>query len=225
MNKSSRIVTPGPGNTLRGGNDEILTPPLDWAFYPAGDAGITRKITAEGIFWRVQVRKGKRTISKGVWAPLEIIERAKTEAEAVRSTDAYKKKLESSRKSREKKQAEYETEFLEAVKNFLSFDPCYNEIQQKLAQAVTLHAVPVGSGTVARTEMIPIEERAARAVIAWMRHQTTVYDTMHIPRVKGMRRETRRLLAKRSGEILESYRRGENIPDHCPLKKALREMR
>jgi hypothetical protein len=37
-------------------------------------------------------------------------------------------------------------------------------------------------------------------VIAWMRHQTTGYDGMVIPRVKGKRREVRRLLARRSQE-------------------------
>jgi len=46
----------------------------------------------------------------------------------------------------------------------------------RLARAVADHATPVGSGTVARTKRIPVEERAEAAVIAWMRHQTTGYD-------------------------------------------------
>jgi hypothetical protein len=50
---------------------------------------------------------------------------------------------------------------------------------------VTDHATPVGSGTVARTKRIPVEQRAEAAVIAWMRHQTTGYDGMVIPRIKG----------------------------------------
>jgi len=79
----------------------------------------------------------------------------------------------------------------------------------------------VGSGTVARTAMIPIEERAAKAVIAWMRHKTTAYDSMVIPRLKGKRREIRRMLAERSAEILDSYRKGKAVPENCPLKKAL----
>ena len=36
----------------------------------------------------------------------------------------------------------------------------------------------LGSGTVARTERIPIHEWAEAAVIAWMRHQTTGYEQM-----------------------------------------------
>ena len=114
----------------------------------------------------------------------------------------------------------YEADFLEAVKSFLSFNQCYKELEHILAMAVTDHAVPVGSGTVARTAMIPVEERAAKAVIAWMRHKTTAYDSMVIPSIKGKRRETRRILAKRSEEILDSYRKGETVPENCPLKKA-----
>ncbi len=221
MNNCIRIVTPGKGDILIAENGDILKPPADWGFLPAGDAGITRKITSAGIYWRVQIKMGRRIISKGVWAPIDIIENAKIETEAVRSTLSYKKKIESSRNTRIKKQAVYEIDFLESVKKYLSFNILYKELEQKLAEAVTLHAVPVGSGTVARTATIPIEERAEKAVIAWMRHQTTAYDTMVIPRIKGKRRETRRLLAKHSNEILESYRKGEEVPDNCPLQKAL----
>jgi hypothetical protein len=74
---------------------------------------------------------------------------------------------------------------------------------------------------VARTKRIPVEKRAEAAVIAWMRHQTTGYDGMVIPRVKGKRREVRRMLARRSQELLARYRRGETVPEACPLQKAL----
>jgi len=104
---------------------------------------------------------------------------------------------------------------------FLAFNPCHQELAQRLAQAVTQHATPVGSGTVARTKRIPVEQRAEAAVIAWMRHQTTAYDRMPIPRVKGQRREVRRMLAKRSQELLARYRRGEQAAPNCPLLNAL----
>ncbi len=73
----------------------------------------------------------------------------------------------------------------------------------------------------ARTKRIPVEQRAEAAVIAWMRHQTTGYDGMAIPRVKGKRREVRRMLARRSQDLLARYRRGEPVPEGCPLRKAL----
>jgi hypothetical protein len=74
---------------------------------------------------------------------------------------------------------------------------------------------------VARTKRIPVERRAEAAVIAWMRHRTTGYESMMIPRVKGQRREVRRMLARRSHELLDRYRRGEAAPEGCPLRKAL----
>jgi hypothetical protein len=44
---------------------------------------------------------------------------------------------------------------------------------------------------------------------------------MKIPRVKGQRREVRRMLAQRSRELLEAYRRGGVVGDSCPLALAL----
>lgn len=73
----------------------------------------------------------------------------------------------------------------------------------------------------ARTKRIPVEQRAEAAVIAWMRHQTTAYESMAIPRVKGKRREVRRMFAQRSKELLARFRRGEAVGEDCPLKKAL----
>ncbi len=221
MKDMKKIVTPGKGIILIGENGEKLVPPRGWKFQPAGDAGVTRKITAGGIYWRVQVKKGRRTISKGVWAPAATVDGAVEAVNAARSTDTYRKRIESDRKRREKKQSAYEVEFLTAVRNFLDFAPAHREVEGRLAEAVTAHAIPVGSGTVARTAMIPIEERAQRAVIAWMRHRTTAYDTMSIPRVKGKRREVRRILAKRSAELLEAYRKGGAVPGDCVLASAL----
>jgi hypothetical protein len=108
---------------------------------------------------------------------------------------------------------------------FLAFHPAHADLAKRLARAVTDHATPVGSGTVARTKRIPVEQRAEAAVIAWMRHQTTGYDSLVIPRVKGQRREVRRMLAQRSKELLERYRRGQTNSEDCPLAKALTDRR
>src|SRR5262249_53239533 len=104
---------------------------------------------------------------------------------------------------------------------FLAFHHSHTDLARRLARAVADHATPVGSGTVARTKRIPIEQRAEAAVIAWMQHQTTGYDGMVIPRVKGKRREVRRMLARRSQELLDRYRREGAVPEGCPLQKAL----
>lgn len=183
---------------------------------------MTRKVTAQGAFWRVQIQKGRRLISKGIWAPVPVIAQAQNEVETVRSTAGYQKRVESERQRRGKKQDEYEKEFCAAVRCFLAFASPYSEMEEKMAAAITAHAIPVGSGTVARTAMIPVEKRAVLAVIAWMRHKTTAYDAMKIPREKGRRREVRKILANRSVELLEAYRKGEETSLLCPLKTALR---
>jgi hypothetical protein len=107
------------------------------------------------------------------------------------------------------------------VVSFLAFDARHADVAARLARAVADHATPVGSGTVGRTKRIPVQRRAEAAVMAWMRHQTTAYESMTIPRVKGKRREVRRMLAQRSRELLARYRRGEAVDDECPLKRAL----
>ncbi len=221
MENNIRIVNPGKNGTLRGERGEIVIPPASWAFLPAGDAGITRKVTSKGEYWRVEVKMGRRTISQGIWAPGATILEAQEAVSAVRLTEAYKKKRVSDTNRREKQQELYDAEFCKTVEAYLNFHPIYEEIGKKLARAVTVHAIPVGSGTVARTKTIPIEERAAHAVIAWMRHQTTAYDNVKIARIKGERRAVRRAFAEQSVALLANYRQGRGIVPDCPLQKAL----
>ena len=223
MPNETRIVSPGPKPfTVRTAEGKVLPVPKGWKLLPPGDAGVTRRVKARGPSWAVKEKKGRRTFSKGVWAPGERIAEVKAEFEAERNTEAYKKKRAAAAKSREKKQAEYVEDFHASILAFLDFDERYSPLAIRLADAVSKHATPVGSGTVARTKRIPIERRAASAVIAWMRHQTTAYDHMKIPRVKGKRREVRRMLAKESHEILRKYRSGAKVDlDQCPLAIAV----
>lgn len=216
------IFAPGPTfDTVLSPDGTRRTIPNGWALLPPGDATLTRRVKGAGDHWVVQEKKGRKVFSKGVWAPAETIAQIRAELEAERSTDSYAKRQEASVKRREKVQTEYVDDFFAAVVEYLHFHPCHSELASNLAKAVTDHATPVGSGTVARTKRIPIERRAESAVIAWMRHQTTSYDDMKIPRVKGKRREVRRLLAQRSKELLEQYRRGSEVSELCPLRAAI----
>ncbi|MHC2070956.1 DUF2293 domain-containing protein [Bremerella sp. T1] len=221
---SETIYSPGPRErTVRDPSGNVRAVPSGWTLLPPGDAGLTRRVKAAGEYWVVKEKKGRRMFSRGVWAPQETISRLQTELTAERSTDAYAKKQKAAAVRREKQQEEYVEDFFGAVVAFLDFHPEYDHLAKQFAQAVTTHATPVGSGTVARTKRIPIERRAESAVIAWMRHQTTAYDTMKIPRVKGKRREVRRMLAQRSKELLQQYRRGHEISSSCPLRMALKK--
>lgn len=219
---SDNTFTPGPTpNTVKSADGKVLTVPNGWVLLPPGDAALTRRVKAAGDHWVVQEKKGRKLFSRGVWAPAATIERIQAELEAERSTESFAKRKEADAKRREKAQEVYVEDFTGAVVSFLAFHPNHADLAQRLAKAVADHATPVGSGTVARTKRIPVEQRAEAAVIAWMRHQTTAYDSMKVPRVKGKRREVRRMLAQRSKELLARYRRGELNGEECPLRQAI----
>jgi len=228
MNSSAKSQTanqtfaPGPTpNSVRAPDGRILTAPENWALLPPGDAALTRRVKGAGEHWVVAEKKGRKVFSKGVWAAAATIERIRADLEAERSTESHANRKAAEARRREKVQAEYVEDFHGAIVAFLAFHADHADLAERLARAVTEHATPVGSGTVARTKRISIEQRAEAAVIAWMRHQTTGYDDMNIPRAKGQRREVRRMLARRSHELLERYRNGTAIGNDCPLKRGL----
>lgn len=222
MPNETRVVLTGPSPRTVIANGRTLAVPPDWALLPPGDAGLTRRVKAAGPTWTVEEKVGRRTFSRGVWAPAARIEAARAALDAERADPAYARRLDAARALRGRKQEAYVEDFRGAVLAYLAFEARHEALAERLADAVTRHATPVGSGTVARTERIPIEERAEAAVIAWMRHQTTAYDGMVIPRVKGERRRVRRMLAERSKSLLEAYRRGAgSAPEACPLRSAL----
>jgi hypothetical protein len=193
-------------------------PPPDWACLPPGDAGLTRRVKQAGPSWSVIEKRGRKAFSKGLWAPSEHIEAAKRALAAERSTPQYEKRQASAAARRERHQAAYVVSFEAEILGFLRFAPRYETLARAIARRVTEHATPVGSGTVARTERIPIERRAESAVIAWMRHQTTAYDSMKIARVKGERRAVRRELATLSRAVLDLHRRDAlHAAAACPL--------
>lgn len=208
-------------NTVRTADGKVLTVPDGWVLLPPGDAALTRRLKAAGDHWVVQDKKGRKVFSRGVWAPTTTIDRIRAELEIERSTEGYAKRKEADAKRRDKVQEVYVEDFTGAVVTFLAFHPSHADLAHRLARVVADHTTPVGSGTVARTKRISVEQRAEAAIIAWMRHQTTGYDSMKIARVKGKRREVRRMLAQRSKELLARYRRGESISESCPLMMAL----
>ncbi|MBE6357671.1 MAG: DUF2293 domain-containing protein [Lentisphaerae bacterium] len=202
-------------------NGKSVTVPESWVFVPSGDPGLTRRLKSTAECWSVVHKRKNRIESLGIWCDGTVVEKVKADLTEERNNPAYLRKLELARQARIAKQDAYVVEFRQAVVDFLNFAPCYEELAWDLADAVTDQAVPVGSGTVARTERIPLASRAEAAVIAWMRHQTTGYDHMSIARIKGERRAVRRELAGISREILEVYRAGKPAPENCPLKAAL----
>ena len=196
--------------------------PAGWEVLTPGDAALSRRVKQEGPSWTVIEIKRRKRFSHGVLAPAERIAMLKADREAEKDDPKYQKKLVAGRARRAKAEQVYAEEFEQVIFQFLDFHEDHINLANTLAKTVTEHAIPVGSGTVARTQRIPIERRAEAAVVAWMRHQTTAYDHMTIPREKGARREVRRMLAERSRKLLGRYQvRNGEVSQACPLTSAL----
>ena len=226
LRMSPHIFSPSVApNTVVNAKGEVLAVPLGWELLPPGNALLTRRVKAAGEHWVVQERRGRKIFSRGVWAAAATIAKLRAEVDIERGTESYQKRKLSDAKRRDKVQAAYVEDFEGSVLAFLAFHADHAGAAKQLAQAITVHATPVGSRTVARTTRIPIEQRAEAAVIAWMRHQPTGYDSMKIARVKGERREVRRMLAQRSKQLLNNYRLGTAIKEDCPLRAALAGMK
>jgi hypothetical protein len=218
MDETLTLVPTKHARQFRTPEGKILEAPSDWDCLPPGDAGLTRRLKSLGPSWTISEKRGRKVFSRGVWAPALNIATAKAQVEAERADPSYTKRLVAAAKRRDKQQEEYVDEFADAVLAFLNFEPTHAELAKKIATAVAAHATPVGSGTVARTKRISVDERAEAAVIAWMRHQTTAYDQLKIARVKGERRRVRRELAEISRKWLDLHRgRGEHSVQNCPL--------
>lgn len=200
----------------------LLPVPDGWELLPPGDAALSRRIKADGPSWTVIELKGRKRFSRGIWAPADRIAALRAELAVERENPSYQRKLDSARTRRAADEKVYAEDFRGAVFAFLAFHPDYRDHAEAMATRIAAHATPVGSGTVARTKRIPIEQRAEAATIAWMRHQTTGYDHMTIPRERGRRREVRRQLTARSKQLLSLYRAGHAIDfPRCPLHTAL----
>jgi hypothetical protein len=222
MPTENRTVRPGrKTNVVITEAGEELVPPPEWELLPPGDGALTKLVKAKGPSWLVQVKVGRRLMSRGIWASRANILAAVEEVKAKRTAPGYARQRDRQQVAKEKKHQAYVRAFFEEVLKFLDFHPRFAGLADNLAAKVTALATPVGSGTVARTERIPLPDRARAAVIAWLRHQVTSYDRMTIARVKGRRREVRRELAGQSMQLLIPYRQGRDLPATCPLHRAL----
>lgn len=223
----TREVRPGSISRHVLTDDGALLPvPAEWSLLAPGDAALSRRIKQDGPSWTIIEIKGRKRFSRGIWAPASRLAALRSELERERADPSYQRTLAAGRRRRAAVQEIYAEDFRAAVCQFLDFHTRYQAEAEALADLIAAHAVPVGSGTVARTQRIPIEQRAGAATVAWLRHQTTAYDDMTIPRIKGRRREVRQMLAQRSKQLLAQYRQGQSVDVlRCPLQKALRSAR
>lgn len=145
-------------------------------FLPSGDAFVTRRVKASRAFWVAWRPRGRNRPHRrrlGLWAPKEAIETASTEAAATQEQRA--KQREERAKAREKQEVVYRDELEEAIRRFLAFAPEHTALADQIARDAATRAAVVGSGRVGRTRTLSLEERAALAAKAFIRHRYTGY--------------------------------------------------
>src|SRR5688500_9200954 len=86
---------------FRTDDGRLVCPPDGWDCLPPGDAGLTRRVKSLGPTWAVVERRGRKTFSRGVWAPAENIALARRQIESERSDPSYARKLEAGARRRE----------------------------------------------------------------------------------------------------------------------------
>src|SRR5690348_13446878 len=93
MPQECLIVSPGPdARSVRTASGEVRRVPDGWELLPPGDAGLTRRVKAGGPTWTVQERKGRKVLSRGLWAPADVIQAAREALAAERATPTYARK-------------------------------------------------------------------------------------------------------------------------------------
>lgn len=151
--------------------------PEGWELLPSGDAFLTRRVKATGVYWvawkpRSGSRRHRRLI--GVWAPSATIAAARVEAEetAEKRQRARKHGAEARARAAQRDRAALEGAILE----FLQFAEEHQEVARRIAEGAAARAAVVGSGRVGRTRTISLNERAGLAARAYIRHNLTSYE-------------------------------------------------
>ena len=126
------------------------------------------------MFWvawapRSRTRRHRRLL--GLWAPEVVIAGAHQAAEATRV--ARESRREAGARSRARQETRYQGESAKAIVNYLAFSAEHDALAQSIAASASERAAVVGSGRVGRTRVLTLEERAALAARAEIRHAHT----------------------------------------------------
>jgi hypothetical protein len=151
--------------------------PEDWEFLPQGDPYLTRTVKAAGTWWHAWLprRRGRpHRRSVGLWAPASAITAANEKAAA--TADARARRRQSWPKDRARQEARDAAELSTAIVAFLDFESKHERLARQIAREAAARAAVIGSGRVGRTRTIPLDERAALAARAYIRHRHTSYE-------------------------------------------------
>lgn len=189
-----------------------LESPQGWEFLPRGDAFETRQVKRLGLHWVVVMRRKDYTETLGLLAPATSIEAARGLASETAARREATRAV--SRERREKQEQVYGWQFAEAVLRFLDFAPRYRALAQRIAEGAAQRSTEVSSGRVGRTAKLSLEEKAALAARAYIRHHHTKYEERLLeagifePHADDyVYREVRQQAQEEVDEFLERHRR------------------
>jgi len=186
---------------------DVVVPPDDWEFLATGQAFVTRSVKAAGVFWlawapRSRTRQHRRLL--GLWAPAVAIQSAQRAEEDTASARAARR--EAGARSRARQEARYQDELAQAIVEYLHFAPEHQAMAETVARSAAERAAAVGSGRVGRTRILALDERAALAARAQIRHAHTDYhDRLDELRVRGEDDDLYRLIKAQARDAVETF--------------------
>lgn len=141
-----------------------------WRSHPQLTVDAGQKTPAPTRF-SVSVKRGSQ---RALTAPADAISAARTAAEETAATRETKRAA--GARQRAKAEVGYRREFEQAILLWLDFAPEHAEIAHDIAANAVERAAVVGSGRVGRTRTLSLEDRAALAARAYIRHRYTDYE-------------------------------------------------
>lgn len=153
-----------------------LVVPDGWEFLASGDAFVTRRVKAAGVYWNAwkpKNRRGGHRRRLGLLAPTAAIDEARNAA--IETADQRAAARAAGARHREQLEAGYQVELRDTVVRWLDFAPEHHDLAERIADAAAAQATVVRSGRVGRTKTLSVDERAALAARAYIRHHHTDY--------------------------------------------------
>ncbi|MFN3255409.1 MAG: DUF2293 domain-containing protein [Ilumatobacter sp.] len=153
-----------------------LVVPDGWEFLASGDAFVTRRVKAAGVYWNAwkpKNRRGGHRRRLGLLAPTAGIDAARNAA--IETANQRARSRVAGARHRERLEADYQGELRDTVVRWLDFVPEHHDLAVDIAIGTAAQATVVGSGRVGRTRTLSVDERAVLAARAYIRHHHTDY--------------------------------------------------
>ena len=152
----------------------VLQEPEGWEFLPTGDPFVTHRVKAAGAYWSLWSPRGRQSHRRllGILAPAATTARA----EAAKTAGERSSRRAQGAAYRARKEDVYRQGLAEAIVAFLAFAPEHADLARSIATEAAQRAGEVGSGRVGRTRKLSVDERAALAARALIRHKYTGYE-------------------------------------------------